>query len=172
MNGTQLNGHRVSTAKLEHGDKIVAGQTVLKYEEAAGAAVAAEEPIELIGEGDIIEEPVALEEPREEASPTVQLKIGRPSGKGSAGSGAGRQETTRLERRRRGSGRKKSSKAITCSACGREVTEEEFDAGEGAQSRLGYVCGRCVEKRQKGRGAVKKKGSLEDFLKNRRRGRR
>ncbi len=38
LNGTQLNGHRVSTARLETGDKVAAGQSVLEFDE-SGAAV-------------------------------------------------------------------------------------------------------------------------------------
>ena len=49
LNGTQLNGHRVSTAKLETGDKIAAGQTVLRFDESGAAA----------GTGPMIESPVA-----------------------------------------------------------------------------------------------------------------
>ncbi len=51
LNGTQLNGHRVSTAKLEQGDRIVAGESLLSYDETDGApppaapAIAAPEPI-------------------------------------------------------------------------------------------------------------------------------
>ena len=38
LNGTQLNGHRVSTARLETGDKVAAGQSVLEFAETGAAA--------------------------------------------------------------------------------------------------------------------------------------
>ncbi len=47
LNGTQLNGHRVSTARLETGDKVAAGQSVLEFNEtgAAGGVPSIERPV-------------------------------------------------------------------------------------------------------------------------------
>ncbi|MHC4506465.1 MAG: FHA domain-containing protein [Planctomycetota bacterium] len=47
LNGTQLNGHRVSTARLETGDKVAAGQSVLEFDEsgAAGGVPKIERPV-------------------------------------------------------------------------------------------------------------------------------
>ena len=279
LNGTQLNGQRISTAKLDHGDLITAGQSVLCYDEtdsptppvtaaqrgdiqmppdvpaadvAAVPAVdsGADEPPEEISDADIVESAPEVEsaptdeiaelpdevpevpeeivelpdelpeeipeepldaipdEPPEEAPaevvelpdletlpdlaaaaeppPTVPMdtsvareairkrRLRTDIGKRRATRAAQKEEAARAAGEveagpsdsRRGSGRRRSGRrpgpdlaspppvasgpaVDKCVACGRAVSQEEIDAGEGAKTRKGYLCGHCVEERQK-----------------------
>jgi predicted component of type VI protein secretion system len=206
LNGTQLNGTRVSTAKLTQGDRITAGQTMLAWDEADGAtpppapvvvgpAPGEEEPIESISEEDILEEP-GVEEvfPDEGPAPgkgpvppaTVALDLSKEIAKkeeraareprepreapprGGRRRGARARASREKPSREKDAKEKRPKKAEECAACGRKVTAEEADAGEGAQSRLGYVCGRCLEIRQKSG----RRGSLEKFIRERQRRRK
>ena len=157
LNGTQLNGHRVSTAKLEEDDTISAGQSVLAFHEGKGDAPAAAPAadVESITDDDIIPEDGA-------GSPaTIPMPVAsapEEAGEGKSGK-RGPAETTRTVKK--GSGKSKTAKSAgRCAACGRKVTQENIDTGECAKTRLGFVCSRCIEKRQKSGD----KGSLETFI--------
>jgi hypothetical protein len=202
LNGTQLNGLRVSTAKIEHGDRITSGQTTLLYDESDSPSApsitpragAEDESVEIISDEDILADgPISLDVPAQEPPPTIEYveeeapdlqpdpepepepesepARGRKRRAGRGESDLGRRVTERItarrgSSRRRGKGDKKSSgQNDSCAACGRDVPPEEVQGGEGAQTRLGYVCGRCVEKRQKSG----QKGSLEKFIRERQR---
>jgi pSer/pThr/pTyr-binding forkhead associated (FHA) protein len=176
LNGTQLNGLRVSTAKLEQGDRITAGQTVLVFDESDGSEAPAgviEEvgEIEMLDDNDVLEDgPISLDLPASASAPASQpvsrstpAMSARPSGRTDAS--AGNRVTERLLSAKPPSGRSGSSQAVAvggepCAACARQVPPEEVAGGEGAKTRVGYVCGRCVERRQK----TGQKGSLEKFI--------
>jgi len=165
LNGTQLNGHRVSTAKLEENDSISAGQTVLAFHEAEDAAAPppADAEVEFISDDDIIIEPEVKLMPDSPA--TIPMPVASPlQAAGGADdekieeAGEAADEPPKPSRTRRvkkkgskkatsGKGAKKS--AGRCAACGRKVTQEDIDTGDCAKTRLGYVCSRCIEKRQK-----------------------
>lgn len=172
LNGTLLNGTRVSTAKLTHGDRITAGQTVLVYDETDSptppppsggvAEVAAEEPIEVISDEDVIEEPPEPIEEPPPATPTIPMQVQRPP----AGTSIGNRTTERILPKQQKTS--PSPQVETCAACGRGITAEELKGGECAKTRLGYVCGRCIERRQKSG----RKGSLEQFVRERQQRRR
>ena len=66
LNGTQLNGQRVSTAKLEHGDQITAGQSVLCYDETDSPVP----PVASADEAEIADEDIV------EIEPAVDLGTG------------------------------------------------------------------------------------------------
>lgn len=315
LNGTQLNGLRISTAKLDHGDLIAVGQSVLCYDETDGrtppvavvqgggietapkasaaapaADLSADEPIEDISDADVVEitpevgiaptdeivelpdevvevpdeivelqdespdgpldkpldeppeeppeevlEEVPEEAPEEtpeeapaevvalpdletppdpasavEPPPTVPMdtsaareairkrRLRTDIGKRSATRAAQKEEAARAaggaeagpSDSRRGSGRRRAGRAASsgrrpgpdqaspppvasgpavekCVACGRAVSQEEIDAGEGANTRKGYLCGHCVDERQ--RSGIK---GLEKFIRYRRKQKR
>ncbi len=307
LNGTQLNGLRISTAKLDHGDLIAVGQSVLCYDEtdsrtppvaaaqgggietapeapvAAAAAVSeadsgTEEWVEEVSDADIVEitpeveiapadeivelpdevaevpaEIVELpdelpDEPPEvllgelpgelpdeppgeapaevvelpdletlpdvataaEPPPTVPMDTSAAREaikKRRLRTDIGKRRSTRIAQKeqaaraaggaeagpsdsRRGSGRRRAEEAASsgrgprpdraspppvasgpavgkCVACGRAVSQEEIDAGEGANTRKGYLCGHCVDERQ--RSGIK---GLEKFIRYRRRQKR
>jgi predicted component of type VI protein secretion system len=238
LNGTQLNGQRISTARLEHGDQITAGQSVLCYDETdspvppvasadeAGLAVLEDEPLEELTDDDIVEiEPAGdlgagievvdvtgdildvpdeilelpdLDEPSAGIAasppPTVPMKTANKRDairRKRLKTDFGNRKTLRVTKKgpsdgaqvgpadsRRGSARKKQVPAAAagpsgskrgsarrrqgaapppvasgpavgkCAACGRGISQEEMNAGEGAQTRKGYLCGRCVSERQ------------------------
>jgi len=182
LNGTLLNGLRVSTAKLTQGDRITAGQTVLAYDEtdsptpppppsAGGAGPAVEEePIEVLSDEDIEEAPEPIEEPPEPVeeppspAPTIPMNVQRPPSK-RAGSAIGNRTTERLVPKGGQVKLPASAEVAKCAACGRGIAAEELKGGECAKTRLGYVCGRCIERRQKSGH----KGSLEQFVRERQR---
>jgi hypothetical protein len=186
LNGTQLNGLRVSTAKLEQGDRITAGQTVLVYDEADGStppiAIGDDDideidddiEVEELGDGDILEDgPISLgvtgpdrQTPRL-GKPVAKVAGGHAARKssrrqhgGDIGSRVTERLTTAKAPARASSGPSASGKTEPCAACARKVPAEEVAGGEGAKTRVGYVCGRCVEKRQRSG----QKGSLEKFI--------
>lgn len=187
LNGTQLNGHRVSTAKLEENDSISAGQTVLTFHEGEGATVAPAEEAELetISDDDIIVDPDAgLASPA-----TIPMKAASPpevddelpdseAEDGQAESESPKKSAVREPAKTRRTTKKRSPKARAvkngqksssrCAACGRKVTQEDIDTGDCAKTRLGFVCSRCIEKRQKSG----EKGSLEKFITDRQKRRR
>jgi pSer/pThr/pTyr-binding forkhead associated (FHA) protein len=190
LNGTQLNGHRVSTAKLEEDDSISAGQTVLAFHEAEGAVAAPAEELELesISDDDIIVEPDAAP-----SSPaTIPMKVASPPEEIEKIEGIGEieeiseaeaveeppeksapREPAKTRRTKARSPKAKSDKSASkstsrCAACGRKVTQEDIDTGDCAKTRLGFVCSRCIEKRQKSG----EKGSLEKFITERQKRRR
>ncbi len=291
LNGTQLNGLRISTAKLDHGDLITAGQSVLCYDEtdsrtppvaaaqhegiqtppepplAQVAAVPAvdsgDEWVEEISDADIVEitpemgippadeivelpdevvevpdEIVELpdelpdELPGEAPAEVVELPDLEPPPDLAAAAeppptvpmdtsaareairkrrlrtDIGKRRSTRIAQKeeaaraaggaqagpsdsRRGSGRRKAGGAASsgrsavptdraspppvasgpgvdkCVACGRAVSQEEIDAGEGANTRKGYLCGHCVDERQ--RSGIK---GLDKFIRYRRKQKR
>jgi pSer/pThr/pTyr-binding forkhead associated (FHA) protein len=181
LNGTQLNGHRVSTAKLEEDDRISAGQSVLAFHEAEGAvaapaAAAPEADVELLSDDDIITVdpdaasgspatiPMPAASPPEDAEDEPRKKS------------TGREPAKTRRTFKKGSEKAKAGKAAKgahksagrCAACGRKVTQEDVDTGDCAKTRLGFVCSRCIEKRQKSG----EKGSLEQFITDRQKRRR
>jgi len=178
LNGTQLNGLRVSTAKLEQGDRITAGQTVLVFDESDSAVAPVEVEddvgeIEVLSDDDILEDgPISLDLPEPEPEPAPKparrssgrSKSGRSSkrraGDGDVGSRVTERLAAKRPTRRAGSAKTLAVGGEECAACGRNVPPEEVAGGEGAKTRLGYVCGRCVEKRQRSG----QKGSLEKFI--------
>lgn len=183
LNGTQLNGHRVSTARLEQGDRIAAGQTVLAFDESDApgglpAAAPAAEEVESVGDDDIIMEPESPNAaPVRESPPTIPMEAASPPGK------SGGREPARTRRTlKKGSGDKKGPAKVKagaaakaahkaagrCAACGRKVTQEDIDTGDCAKTRLGFVCSQCIERRQKSG----EKGSLEKFITERQKRRR
>ncbi|MHC5053518.1 MAG: FHA domain-containing protein [Planctomycetota bacterium] len=180
LNGTQLNGHRVSTAKLEEDDRISAGQTVLAFHEAEGAvaapaAAAPEADVEVLSDDDIITVdpdaaqvspatiPMPVATPPEEAEEAEETED-KPRRKST-----GREPAKTRRTYKKGSGKSKASKSAgRCAACGRKVTQEDVDTGDCAKTRLGFVCSRCIEKRQKSG----EKGSLETFITERQKRRR
>ncbi len=96
LNGTLLNGRRVSTAKLEQGDRIAAGQTALYFDETDAECPPPEaydvppaedhngtgEPIEALDEGDIIEQGEGPEGAPAEAGPPATIVV--PAAEGEA----------------------------------------------------------------------------------------
>lgn len=218
LNGTQLNGRRISTAKLEHGDLITAGQSVLCYDETDSPTPPLssadelgipmldeeEEPLEQLTDDDIVEitpgvdvvpaddivelpdEPAAPEPPptvpmmtsipreavkkKREETDIGRRRTLRVTKKGPARSPAGAPEPAAGGRGpgRRGSAAKEFARAAPaaekCVACGRAVSQSEMDAGDGAKTRKGYLCGNCVAERQK--SGIK---GLEKFIRHRRR---
>lgn len=186
LNGTQLNGHRVSTAKLEEDDSISAGQTVLAFHESEGAvpAAAVEVEIESISDDDILEPDLAAASPAtipmQAASPpeeAAEAKETEGSGDEPPKKSAPREPAETRRTFRKGSEEAKAAKnaaknagksAGRCAACGRKVTREDIDTGDCAKTRLGFVCSRCIEKRQKSG----EKGSLESFITERQKRRR
>lgn len=156
LNGTKLNGHRISSARLEHGDVITAGNTEIRFEETgnilegfvpppkprgATAPEAKETP-----EAEEIPEPEEIPETEEPPRPGEDTRRGPPA---ESGGGA---PTMPLQ----GAG--------SCAACGAEITEEQIGSGEVAKTRLGFVCSKCVELRQ----STGEKSSLEEFIRERR----
>ncbi len=187
LNGTQLNGHRVSTAKLEENDSISAGQTVLAFHEGDGAAAdsAKDEDIESLSDDDIILEPDAasaspatipmpaasLPESSKEAddSGIEEVEVETEPPKKSAPREPAKTKRTSRKRSQKGKADKSAEKSSgRCAACGRKVTQEDIDTGDCAKTRLGFVCSRCIEKRQKSG----EKGSLEKFITERQKRRR
>ncbi|MHC4249448.1 MAG: FHA domain-containing protein [Planctomycetota bacterium] len=176
LNGTQLNGHRVSTAKLEEDDRISAGQSVLAFHEkegaAAPAAADAEADVEVLSDDDIITvDPDAAQE----SPATIPMPVASPPEEAEGAEDKPRRKSTGREpaktRRtvKKGSGKSKAGKSAgRCAACGRKVTQEDVDTGDCAKTRLGFVCSRCIEKRQKSG----EKGSLETFITERQKRRR
>jgi hypothetical protein len=231
LNGTQLNGQRISTAKLEHGDLITVGQSVLCYDETDSPTppvrfaefqppMAVQDEIEEVSDADIVElAPEAAAAPTHEVielpDEIVQLPdeiVELPDEVQAAGAAEppptvpmettsakeeikrrrlrtdiGKRKTLRVSTpgrgtpqvgpsdSRRGSGRRiaaggtpppvASGPAVEdCIACGRGISREEIDAGEGARTRSGYICGQCVQERQ--RSGIK---DLGEFIRNRRR---
>jgi len=184
LNGTQLNGHRVSTAKLEESDNISAGQTVLAFHEAEDAAIPppADAEVESISDDDIIIEPelkimpdspatipMPVASPTQSDEETHDLKIEEAEeadDKPPEPSKTRRTKKKSAKKAASGKGSKKS--AGRCAACGKKVTQEDIDTGDCAKTRLGFVCSRCIEKRQKSG----QKGSLEKFITERQKRRR
>ncbi len=202
LNGTQLNGHRVSTAKLEQDDRIAAGETVLAFHEAsssaAAAAPAADAEVESISDDDIILDPDASlapaspatipmvaasppeesEEPKEPKEPKEAKEAKEPKEpkEPKEHEEAEKPEeaedkpakTKRPSRNKKRAGKGEGKSAGRCAACGRKVSQEDVDTGDCAKTRLGFVCSRCIEKRQKSGD----KGSLENFITERQKRRR
>jgi len=164
LNGTQLNGHRVSTAKLEENDSISAGQTVLAFHEAEGAAAPADAEVESISDDDIIIEPAP------ESPATIPMPVASPPPEDAAAlrEPAKTKRTTRKRSEKSKRGKSSQKSAGRCAACGKKVTQEDIDTGDCAKTRLGYVCSRCIEKRQQSG----EKGSLEKFITERQKRRR
>jgi hypothetical protein len=219
LNGTQLNGQRISTAKLEHGDLITAGQSVFCYDETdspvppvasageAGIGVSDDAPLEELTDEDIVEvestvdlgagievvdvtddvldvpdeilELPGLDEPAVRSAvappPTVPMKAADkrdairrkrlktdfsnrktlrvtkkgPSGAVRVGPADSRRGSARAPRSAAAPPPVASGPAVgKCAACGRGISQEEMNAGEGATTRKGYLCGRCVSERQ------------------------